>query len=43
MHAACPVDAVTLDGGEEVTKGERVSMALPPKSFTLLEAGLSGS
>jgi alpha-L-arabinofuranosidase len=37
------VDPVTLDAGEEATKGERVSMVLPPKSFTLLDAGLRGS
>ena len=34
------VEAVEVDEGEEVAKGERVALALPPKSFTLLEARL---
>ena len=41
-HDSGPVHAVDVDEGEEVAKGERVSLVLPPKSFTLLEAGLNG-
>ena len=37
------VEAVKVDEGEEAAKGERVALVLPPKSFTLLEAGLRAS